>query len=44
MEKALSNQRSRLEDAENTGILKVVKSLLDSGMPLYEAAKHTPYS
>lgn len=42
--KALSDERSRLEDAENAGILKVAKSLLDNGMPLYEVAKHTPYN
>ncbi|MGN7300757.1 Rpn family recombination-promoting nuclease/putative transposase [Ferdinandcohnia sp. SAFN-114] len=42
--KALSDERSRLEDAENTGILKVAKSLLNGGMPLYEVAKHTPYN
>ncbi|MFC0273277.1 hypothetical protein ACFFIX_17870 [Metabacillus herbersteinensis] len=42
--KALSDERSRLADAEATGILKVVKSLLDSGIPLHEAAKHTPYN
>jgi predicted transposase/invertase (TIGR01784 family) len=42
--KALSDERSRLEDAENTGILSVAKSLLDSGMSLYEVAKHTPYN
>jgi predicted transposase/invertase (TIGR01784 family) len=42
--KALSDERSRLEDAENAGILKVAKSLLDNGMPLYEVAKHTPYT
>ncbi|MGM0877736.1 MAG: Rpn family recombination-promoting nuclease/putative transposase [Bacillota bacterium] len=42
--KALSDERSRLEDAESAGILKVAKSLLDSGMPLYEVAKHTPYN
>jgi predicted transposase/invertase (TIGR01784 family) len=42
--KAISDERSRLEDAENAGILKVAKSLLDSGMPLYEIAKHTPYN
>ena len=27
-----------------TGILEVVKKLLDSGMSLEEAAKYTPYS
>lgn len=43
-EKALSDERSRLEDARDMGILTVVKSLLASGMPLAEAAKHTPYS
>ncbi|AST93224.1 hypothetical protein BC6307_19155 [Sutcliffiella cohnii] len=42
--KALSDERSRLEDAENAGILKVAKSLLDNGMPLYEVAKNTPYN
>lgn len=42
-EKALSDERSRLEDAEITGILKVAKSLLKGGMPLNEVAKHTPY-
>jgi hypothetical protein len=42
--KALSDERSRLEDAEIAGILKVTKSLLDNGMPLYEVAKHTPYT
>ena len=40
--KALSDERSRLEDAENTGILKVAKSLLNSGMSLNEVAKHIP--
>lgn len=43
-EKALSDERSRLEDAEITGILKVAKSLLKGGMPLNEVAKHTPYT
>jgi len=42
--KALSDERSRLEDAENAGILRVAKSLIDNGMPLYEVAKHTPYN
>lgn len=42
--KALSDERSRLEDAENAGILKVAKSLLDNGMPLYEVSMYTPYS
>jgi predicted transposase/invertase (TIGR01784 family) len=46
--KALSDERSRLEDAKEegieTGILNVVKKLIDSGMPLDEAAKFTPYS
>ncbi|HCG4536109.1 hypothetical protein LG296_20375 (plasmid) [Ureibacillus chungkukjangi] len=42
--KALSDERSRLEDAENAGILRVVKSLYDNGMPLFEVAKHTPYN
>ncbi|NRD81088.1 hypothetical protein HPT25_27735 [Bacillus sp. BRMEA1] len=42
--KALSDERSRLEDATIMGMLGVAKSLLDSGMPLYEVAKHTPYS
>ncbi|WHY86112.1 Rpn family recombination-promoting nuclease/putative transposase [Neobacillus novalis] len=51
-EKALSDERSRLDDAREcgivegmeTGIIKVVKSLLATGMPLYKAAKHTPYT
>ncbi len=42
--KALSDERSRLKDAEDTGILKVVRSLLSSGMPIHEVAKHTPYT
>jgi predicted transposase/invertase (TIGR01784 family) len=47
-EKALSDERSRLEDAIESGmekgILKVVKSFLASGMPLTEVAKHTPFT
>ncbi len=43
-EKALSDERSRLKDAEDNGILKVVQSLLNSGMTIAEASKHTPYS
>ncbi|WP_066248541.1 Rpn family recombination-promoting nuclease/putative transposase [Neobacillus drentensis] len=47
-EKALSDERSRLEDALESGmekgIMKVVKSLLASGMPLIDVAKHTPYT
>lgn len=42
--KALSDEISRLNGAEREGILKVAKSLLDSGMPLAEVANHTPYS
>lgn len=46
--KALSDERSRLEDAEDKGvekgIVKVAKSFLKSGMPFHEVAKHTPYS
>ncbi|WP_066309755.1 hypothetical protein [Bacillus sp. FJAT-29814] len=43
-EKALSDERSRLEDAREKGVLSVVRSLLASGLPLSEVAKHTPYS
>ncbi len=47
-EKALSDERSRLKDAEDNGILngilKVVQSLLNNGMTIAEASKHTPYS
>lgn len=43
-EKALSDERTRLEGAEEDGILKVAKSFVDSGMPIHEVAKHTPYS
>lgn len=42
--KALSDERTRLDDAKIMGKLEMAKSLLDSGMPLYEVAKHTPYS
>jgi predicted transposase/invertase (TIGR01784 family) len=50
--KALSDERSRLEDARESGmekgiekgILSVIKSLLLKGMTLDEAAKLTPYS
>ncbi|WML54759.1 hypothetical protein RCG17_09285 [Neobacillus sp. PS3-12] len=50
--KALSDERSRLEDAKEegiqkgfeTGILNVVKKLIESGMSLEDAAKFTPYS
>jgi predicted transposase/invertase (TIGR01784 family) len=58
--KALSDERSRLEDARESGIelgiekgmekgmekgiLSVIKDLLSKGMPLYEAAKLTPYT
>ncbi|MEH7249369.1 hypothetical protein V7114_21635 [Neobacillus niacini] len=54
--KALSDERSRLEDAREEGmeigvekglekgILSVIRGLLDKGMPLTEAAKLTPYS
>ncbi len=50
--KALSDERSRMEDAKvrgikegiEKGILDVVKSFLDSGLSLNDAAKHTPYS
>ncbi|WP_078557237.1 Rpn family recombination-promoting nuclease/putative transposase [Bacillus alkalicellulosilyticus] len=42
-EKALSDERSRLEDAQITGMLQIAKSLLDSGMSISEVAKHTPY-
>ncbi|NWQ41043.1 Rpn family recombination-promoting nuclease/putative transposase [Bacillus sp. EB106-08-02-XG196] len=46
--KALSDERSRLEDARESGIekgiLSVVKGLLPKGMPLNEAAKLTPYT
>ena len=46
--KALSDERSRLEDAKEegieTGILNVVKKLIENGMSLEEAAKFTPYS
>ncbi|MDG5786679.1 Rpn family recombination-promoting nuclease/putative transposase [Evansella sp. AB-P1] len=42
--KALSDERSRLEDAKILGILEVAKSLLDSGLSLSEVAKHTPYN
>jgi predicted transposase/invertase (TIGR01784 family) len=42
--KALSDERTRLEDAKIMGMLGIAKSLLDSGMPFYEVAKHTPYS
>jgi hypothetical protein len=43
IEKALLDEKSRLEDAEILGMLTVVKSLLENGMPLDEVAKHTPY-
>ncbi|MDQ0243689.1 putative transposase/invertase (TIGR01784 family) [Bacillus fengqiuensis] len=43
-EKALSDERTRLEGAEEEGILKVAKSFVDSGLPIHEVAKHTPYS
>ncbi|WML46882.1 hypothetical protein RCG23_14705 [Neobacillus sp. PS3-34] len=42
--KALSDERSRMEDAKEEGIFNVVKSLLERGMPLSEIAKHTPYT
>jgi predicted transposase/invertase (TIGR01784 family) len=54
--KALSDERSRLEDARESGmelgmekgiekgILSVIKGLLLKGMTLDEAAKLTPYS
>jgi len=50
--KALSDERSRLEDARESGIelgmekgiLSVIKGLLSKGMPLHEAAKLTPYT
>jgi predicted transposase/invertase (TIGR01784 family) len=50
--KALSDERSRMEDSieigmekgMESGILKVAKSFLASGMSLTEVAKHTPYS
>jgi predicted transposase/invertase (TIGR01784 family) len=46
--KALSDERSRLEDAREEGlekgILSVIRGLLAKGMPLTEAANLTPYS
>ena len=54
--KALSDERSRLEDAREMGIeqgiergmekgiVTVIRGLLAKGMPLTEAAKLTPYS
>ena len=54
--KALSDERSRLEDARESGIelgmekgmekgiLSVIQGLLSKGMPLHEAAKLTPYT
>lgn len=46
--KALSDERSRMEDAREEGmekgIIEVVKRLLKTGMSLQEAAKYTPYS
>jgi predicted transposase/invertase (TIGR01784 family) len=54
--KALSDERSRLEDARESGIeigmekgmekgiLSVIQGLLSKGMPLKEAAKLTPYT
>ncbi|MFJ5759322.1 hypothetical protein ACIQAA_09370 [Neobacillus sp. NPDC093182] len=42
--KALSDERSRLEDAREKGILSVIRCLLSKGMPLSEAAELTPYS
>jgi predicted transposase/invertase (TIGR01784 family) len=50
--KALSDERSRLEDAielgmekgMEKGILSVIQGLLSKGMPLNEAAKLTPYT
>ena len=54
--KALSDERSRLEDARKSGIelgmekgmekgiLSVIQGLLSKGMPLHEAAKLTPYT
>ncbi|MDF2791208.1 MAG: hypothetical protein K0S80_4310 [Neobacillus sp.] len=42
--KALSDERSRLDDAREKGILSVIRGLLSKGMPLSEAAELTPYS
>jgi predicted transposase/invertase (TIGR01784 family) len=46
--KALSDKRSRLEDARDSGIeegvMKVAKKLLEGGMPLNEVTKYTSYS
>ena len=46
--KALSDERSRLEEAKEKGmekgILTIIRGLLSRGMPLAEAAKLTPYS
>ncbi|SDN04256.1 conserved hypothetical protein (putative transposase or invertase) [Bacillus sp. OK048] len=46
--RALSDERSRLEDAREMGmekgIVSVIRGLLAKGMPLTEAAKLTPYS
>ncbi|MDR7079621.1 putative transposase/invertase (TIGR01784 family) [Neobacillus niacini] len=50
--KALSDERSRLEEAKEKGmekgmeigILTIIRGLLSRGMPLNEAAKLTPYS
>jgi predicted transposase/invertase (TIGR01784 family) len=46
--KALSDERSRLEDAKKSGMekgmLRVIRGLLSNGMAIDEAAKLTPYS
>ena len=42
--KSYHNERSRLADARDSGILEMAKSLIQSGMPIYEVAKHTPYN
>lgn len=42
--KAALDERSQLEEAGIKGMLSVVRSCLDSGMPIHEIAKHTPFS
>lgn len=40
---SLSDERTRLEDAEIKGVLYVVRSLLNKGMNLSTVAKYTDY-
>ncbi|MCC3358969.1 hypothetical protein [Bacillus sp. REN16] len=41
---AHSDEKSRLKDAEDEGMLQIIINCLESGIPLHEMAKHTPYS